>query len=217
MKKAFTLTEILITLSIIGVIAVLTIPAVLKGYRERVYSSQLKKTVAQIEKATKAVMADEHAQSFYETSASMKRNDEDLSIGAPYFLRNYFKVARDCVGSFITNCGAKEDSYKSIKGASVPHFGYGDCILTVNGAAICMWNSEENADTSFGVDINGSDAPNIVGIDAFVLHVDNNGSIEDIDTDVAKCGVNQKVWNHVVDYAHGCFKRVVDNNWKIEE
>ena len=217
MKKAFTLTEILITLSIIGVIAALTIPAVLKGYRERVYSSQLKKTVAQIENAAKAIMTDEHAQSFYETSASMKRNDEDLSVGAPYFLRNYFKVARDCVGASVTNCGAKEDSYKSIKGASIPHFGYGDCILTVNGAAICMWNAEEVANTSLGVDINGSDAPNIVGIDTFVFYFKNNGFLEDIDTDVSKCGVNQNEWNHIVDYAHGCFKRVLDNNWKIEE
>ena len=48
MKKGFTLSEILITLTIVGVVAALTVPAVMKNYRNRLYVAQLQKTYAQI-------------------------------------------------------------------------------------------------------------------------------------------------------------------------
>lgn len=42
-KFGFTLSEVLITLGIIGIVAVLTIPAVMKNYRNRLYVAQLQK------------------------------------------------------------------------------------------------------------------------------------------------------------------------------
>ena len=50
-KFGFTLSEVLITLGIIGIVAVLTIPAVMKNYRNRLYVAQLQKTYAQISEA----------------------------------------------------------------------------------------------------------------------------------------------------------------------
>ena len=58
MKKGFTLSEILITLGIVGVVAVLTVPSVMKNYRNRMYVAQLQKTYSQIHDAAQAIMND---------------------------------------------------------------------------------------------------------------------------------------------------------------
>lgn len=51
MKKGFTLSEVLITLGIIGIIAALTLPAIIKKYNELVTVTQLKKTYSELQQA----------------------------------------------------------------------------------------------------------------------------------------------------------------------
>lgn len=51
MKKAFTLAEVLITLGIIGVIAALTLPGLIQGYRKKVTETALKKAYSQLSQA----------------------------------------------------------------------------------------------------------------------------------------------------------------------
>lgn len=53
MKKGFTLAEILIALTIIGVIAMLTIPNLISSYKQSEYKTGLKKAVAAITEAIK--------------------------------------------------------------------------------------------------------------------------------------------------------------------
>jgi len=43
LKKGFTLSEVLITLGIVGVVASMTIPAVIRKYRENTTVAQLQK------------------------------------------------------------------------------------------------------------------------------------------------------------------------------
>ena len=67
MKKGFTLAEVLVTMGIVGLISVLTIPAIMKDYKNRVLVSSLEKTYSQLSDATKAIMAEEMAESLYKT------------------------------------------------------------------------------------------------------------------------------------------------------
>lgn len=53
MKKAFTLAEVLITLGIIGIIAALTIPNIIAGYRKKVVETRLAKLYSSINQAIK--------------------------------------------------------------------------------------------------------------------------------------------------------------------
>ena len=41
MKKAFTLAEVLITLAIIGIVAAITIPTLVKNYKKKVITVRL--------------------------------------------------------------------------------------------------------------------------------------------------------------------------------
>ena len=68
MKKGFTLSEVLITLGIVGVVAVLTVPGVMKNYKSRLYTAQLQKAYAQIADSVQAMMNDQHVDNFYEST-----------------------------------------------------------------------------------------------------------------------------------------------------
>ena len=53
-KKGFTLSEVLITLGIIGVVAAMTIPTLMKNYQKKVFETQFKKSVSVISNIIKA-------------------------------------------------------------------------------------------------------------------------------------------------------------------
>ena len=55
MKQAFTLSEVLITLGIVGVVAALTIPALLANYRKKILASRLKKSYSVIQNTINTV------------------------------------------------------------------------------------------------------------------------------------------------------------------
>ena len=67
MKKALTIGELLITMGIIGVIAMLTLPGFIQDYHKRVYTTKLKKSVEMIENAVNQACADNNLSYFYQT------------------------------------------------------------------------------------------------------------------------------------------------------
>lgn len=216
-KKGFTLAEVLITLSIVGVIAVLTVPSVMKNYRYKTYTASLQKTYSQITDAVQAIMNDEMTTDFSQTTASVIN---DCTAGAEkgpcYFLRNYFKVANECgAGGFNTPCTG--EAYKSFFGDDAQTFGRDFCIRTTNGATICMRYDPENQAKTFFLDINGPSAPNITGLDAFVIQVLNDGSVVDWSGDSARCNTKSSEYNNIADYAAGCFTQVMNDGWVIDD
>ncbi len=57
MKKTFTLSEVLITLVIIGIIAAITVPVVMAEYQKKAYVTKLKKAYSSIQSGFKLSMA----------------------------------------------------------------------------------------------------------------------------------------------------------------
>ena len=210
-KLGFTLSEVLITLGIIGIVAVLTIPAVMKNYRNRLYVAQLQKTYAQISDAVQAIMIDEHTSNFYETKAAMQNActnaaTGDCSAGAGYFLNKYFKVLKRNCGSGANACAAA--SYKTIGNADAGQLAGDYCIQTTNGAAICMAKDAENNFVDLNIDINGQAEPNIAGRDTFYLTIQKNGTVTDYrETSEDSCSIKTSA---------GCFNKVRNAGWKME-
>lgn len=54
-RKGFTLAEVLITLSIIGVVAALTIPTISRKFEKQQYISQYKEMYSVVSQASKAI------------------------------------------------------------------------------------------------------------------------------------------------------------------
>lgn len=56
MKKAFTLSEVLLTMGIIGIVAAMTMPGIVIHYHQQEYVSQLAKSLSQYEQAMQNIM-----------------------------------------------------------------------------------------------------------------------------------------------------------------
>ena len=71
--KAFTLAEVLITLSIIGVVAAMTMPTLIGKYNKMVWTNQLKKSYSTVSQGFQKMLADESAPDILSTSFVSER------------------------------------------------------------------------------------------------------------------------------------------------
>ena len=224
-KRAFTLAEILITLVIIGVIAALTIPTLMGSYMHKICAAQLRKVVGEITNAAQTIIAEEKAdeentannvdieaanvqQGFYFTKAgSSTSNDNE---GALYFLNNFIKN-----NSITSRETLFANQYKNSTGTGIGTIpAWDSCIQTQSGAGICMQYHNATQHQRIFVDVNGSQKPNIIGVDLFVMQITDTGSVEDIIQ--ANANNNCGTGNNITTATTGCLKRVIDNGWRID-
>ncbi len=94
-KKAFTLAEVLITLSILGVVAALTIPTLVNRYTDAGAQAKMKKAIRDYENFAAAYMAENEA-----------TNLNDLGCAN---IGQYMKIARQVNGNcdFVTADGTR--------------------------------------------------------------------------------------------------------------
>lgn len=228
-SRGFTLAEILIALGIVGVVAVLTIPSVMKNYKNRMFTSQLEKVYSQIANATDAIMSDDQTDNFYETKAGRAAAQDEsgeYTAGPPYFLNTYFKtLKKNCKDSATEPCAkSTAGTYKTIYGTAVGGIGGNSyCIQTVNGATICSFFNSTNTCMSVLVDVNGLDGPNVAGRDIFSMDIHRNGTISDYSSACAdnsfgapasSCTLGATT--SLYDAASGCLTSVIESGWKME-
>ena len=223
-KAAFTLAEVLITLGVIGIIAILTIPSTVKNYKNKLYVSQLKKVYSQLTDATTSMVNDEHANNFYETTGGVKNSCSDADKGTcekgpGYFLTTYLKNIKVNCKTGTKTCLA--NTYNSADGNEIRTV-FGDyCVQTTNGASICMAYDEESNFDKILVDVNGTSEPNIIGKDVFVMKVKTDGSITDLSSDEDDCNKgstdDEDARTDVEKYASGCLTKVINAGWQIND
>lgn len=233
MKRGFTLSEVLITLGIVGVVAVLTVPSVMKNYSNRLYVSQLQKTYAQISDAVQAIMHNENVDNFYETTAANPNIIKNAqtgkgTAGLALFLSEYFKVNKYDCNNNIKHCVATgrtaADTYTSMQGQNLgPLIPILYCVQTVNGASICGL-PEGDKKLNLFIDVNGPSAPNVTGRDLFLVTIRPDGTVTDF------VGNSSATWTNfdsqpaaacntggnLITTANGCLNAVIDAGWKME-
>ncbi len=178
-KKGFTLAEVLITLAIIGVVAALTIPNVVKNYQKTRTVTKLKKAYSVMNQAHRMAEVDNGP---YETWAI------EMSESSYYqkYLNPYFKAKSLCSCSGASNnyCSYKESAWKRIDGsATSTSICAGGTFITTDNIVYAYRASSTNAEgnpvvyTNVFVDINGPQQPNRIGKDVFVFRRDKKGII----------------------------------------
>lgn len=207
-NKGFTLAEVLVTLGIIGVVAAMTMPTLVSNHQRTVYVTQLKKVVTELAQAADRAASDNNAVSLDETKYRREG-------GAADFLKDYFKIARDC-GESATPCFA--DSYETMSGdsADFPET-VDDAVTLASGASILIWSNDLGYDPEYHgyldiiVDVNGRQGPNIYGRDLFQMQLYSDGKIAET------YNGNDPSDNCLTsDYGLGCFTKVVNNGWTMD-
>lgn len=203
MKKALTIGELLITMGIIGVIAMLTLPGFIQDYHKRVYTTKLKKSVEMIENAVNQACADNNVSYFYQTpyanAANSGKHQQD-------FIDKYFKKA----GGINKNPFATKykilstGKTQSMTGLVASH----GWAKLAGGEALSFWcNTSGKKYCRFRVDVNSTDGPNIGGRDYFKIDLNiNTNELYDVGT-VATCGTTKD--------GDGCFAKLLENNWEM--
>lgn len=162
-KTAFTLAEVLITLGIIGIIAAMTLPAVITKYRKKQTAAVLKETYSLL---NQAVMLSEN------TNGSKEYWDFTLSSENFYktYLQKYLKHSKEYFGETSFN----NIKYECLKGNCYQGaYAHADTpkIALQNGTILIISNHEESDSILIYADINGMKKPNIRGIDMFLFNI----------------------------------------------
>ena len=202
-KRAFTLTELLIALGIIGTIAALCIPSLMTTINNKSLAIQLQNNVAAVQQAIANQKIIKNTKDMSETAFA---NETDF-----YALFQSSK-GETCSASSTTKCWG--DSYRVIGGGApsydlVPE---GNAIRLKNGATIAYKTGNDDA---YGnkqlceifIDVNGADEPNIVGRDLFAFFISKNGTISG----------NRTVNPGTCDTPSECFNALVKNNYNVPD
>lgn len=197
-KKAFTLTELLVALGIIGAIAAMAIPSLLNSINNRIHAAQMKSFTQSMQQLINNQLIKYKTKNLFET---------DFAGIDTLLTDSNFDIAYLCTGTDSRDCWA--DTYTKISGSSActVYSTYQNSAKLKSGLVFTMLNWSTN-NKFVWVDVNGSDAPNICGRDVFAFYISKDGKIEYADSDLDNAITSCKSGD-----AGYCYKALVENNW----
>lgn len=229
--QGFTLTELLIAITVIGIIAAITVPGVVNRYQKNSQLTALKKVYADMGQALTILQGEYvkrnlrvHDTYLYQgtidlySSETLKTPEE--TVGK--FLKNNFKNTKIC-GTSTANCFA--NTYRSIEENNSQNFDIDNSysVILANGSAISMVPafgskvyitpmpghsapppSVSKYPTAVYVDVNGPDKPNIGGRDMFTFAIDDEFNIVPTEGNCTDSPIGD-----------GCLNKIIENNWKM--
>lgn len=199
--NGFTLAEVLITLAIIGIVAVMTIPTLLSDYQEKVLKSQFKKMYSTLSQALQSTI--------YENGSEFKCYTQDFVRDDPNGISIY--VYSECAKfykSFFNNLrymkvqSVNQYPYKSKNdvlaegGTASANCNFGLIANTSkyylqDGSIVYILNHNSAWAVFLILDINGDKGPNKWGYDVFYLTFtkQNTGHLR---IEESVCGIREK-------------------------
>ena len=214
-KFGFTLAEVLITLGIIGVIAAITIPALISTYRKKQLEAQIKTTYTTIQQIIKFAEAegasynmvkindDKSLKEFFDNYIARHTKFEQIFINK---IPNTLYRVHYASGNQYGDIGERNITFTTAKGATI-------YMRTVDPKSSLNRYGVKTDDNSLIIwfDANGKDKPNVMGTDFHVTVWSDKGlfpggySLSAEDADIS-C-YNQQ--------GHACLSKIIKDGWKI--
>ncbi|MBQ8669232.1 type II secretion system protein [bacterium] len=174
-KRAFTLTELLLAVAVVGIIAALVLPATISKFNTTVLKNGIERQELAIKTAIDSLIVTENKSHFGQTSMySSDTSSYENSSGK--FIKRYLRVSkyygdaaanRDLIVSegFAPYYYEYEEGTNVRKEITVDDLIMGACAKLKNGATICLAPQSGTSSIHGIIDINGKKGPNIVGRD----------------------------------------------------
>ncbi len=200
--KGFTLAEVLITLSILGVVAAISIPAVINNINQMIYKAKWKQAYSDFERVASLIAIDYKVNTFSDAVNLVKqetgRNTADAT--ATLFSK-YFKASKMCVdsssvkpfqcvngtpwGAYFTVLGSYDTSsykygYRYLNGQDAGYFTLG---YFVSASAFQLekylfaWRSN-SADGIIVIKTTPTGKGGVIGKDIFLLNMSNLNDVK---------------------------------------
>lgn len=170
-KTAFTLSEVLLVLSVIGVVSALTIPTLVQKISDDQYKAAWKKNFSILSQTTNLMLANNggNLENTFTTDDSLK--DE--------YAKNLSFVKHCTTANMLGNCWHLSAAGKYLNGntagwAATPGGILSDGTLVRIGKPIGS-NAAISAFSAISVDVNGFKGPNTVGKDVYYVWITNTG------------------------------------------
>lgn len=200
MKKALTIGELLITMTIIGIIAMLVLPGLLKDYNNKIFTAKIKKVYGMMNDAVEQACIDNNVSYFNQTPYAANGQERK-------FLETYFKAAKkDNVAAFASSYRKIVDTTNT--GSALSDLSSYGKIKLQSGESIACKRNLIGYYTCY-VDTNSAAGPNIGGRDLFVLLIEptTNKIRDTLFSSGTKCGETTD--------GSGCLIKLIKNNWKM--
>ena len=161
-KPAFTLSEALITLSIMGVLGAVVLPGIIRDTTNKANITLLQGTISHLNDAIQTELI--------KTQVSDIR-DTLIYKNPRKFMRNNFDIAEECpAGTYPTSCRVQYFSTYDGARNNVGAFSKVPTLLS-NGVSIDFLNDNPAPHILVSIDLNGKKPPNIVGVDLFYTNI----------------------------------------------
>ena len=212
MKKAFVLAELLLAIAIIGVIAVLTVPNVIRNAFTRANIATLQQTYAKFPETIQSAMLEQRVHTLSDFSLPLSASDETL---AHAFVKSYFDFSKDC-GKSAADCFS--DSYKDISGTVKTDLfdNFDTFFILANGASVALSDDIEGI---FVIDVNNVSPPNVLGRDLFYISINGKGDFNTVsglynsDYDLSSLIADCRSFDGALI---SCIEYLIMNNWKMD-
>ena len=166
---AFTLAEILITLGIIGVVASLTIPTLVKNYQKEQTVTQLKKAFSTINQVFQTSTAENGFPDTWDFGADSDSVTTEKVVQT--YIIPYLSIQKDCGYNFAGEC-TRKTKYNMKPGSTFTFSNYQVMLRdgTVWSFSLDRLVAEDPpCIIQIQVDLNGDKKPNVRGKDVFFI------------------------------------------------
>lgn len=160
-KDGFTLSEVLITLAVVGTLAVMVLPGLIKDANNKAMVTLLQSTLSNISSAIQTEVVN---------TRTSNLEDTDIIKNPEAFFKKYLDVKRVCTNAnpcmyTSTNSDSKYKNYNTLSGGTISASSYNTTILLNTGVAIGVQGN------TIAIDLNGLSDPNTVGIDRWTFDI----------------------------------------------
>lgn len=175
-NAGFTLAEVLITLGVIGVVAALTMPALINKTNNLQYKSAYKKAFSTLNNALVMAKADSEITTLSWTT-SEGGTHYAYEIGDNFkALSNYMKTTKKCFNNNANQCWECNGQAGFLYGGSPEWTGCSTdnyAFIDTSGTGYYLYSNRENA---IVIDVNGFKSPNKLGKDRYFVIFSSNSA-----------------------------------------